>query len=142
MVYSGWLGDKINIFLAKRRGGVHIPEDSLVTLIFPLIVGAIGIVIYGLSAQSPLKYGVWGLIMGWSLYEFSFIVVLIVTTQFASEAYPHYPGPALVVVVGAKNVISFAASYGITPMVAKYSYVKAFMIVSYSPVARIHRVNS
>jgi hypothetical protein len=54
----------------------------------------------------------------------------MVTTHFGSEAFPQNPGPALVVVIGVKNLISFGASYGIIPMIAKYSYLKAYMIVS------------
>jgi hypothetical protein len=36
----------------------------------------------------------------------------------------------MVVVVGGKNLISFGAAQGIIPMVSKYSYLTAFMIVS------------
>jgi hypothetical protein len=50
------------------------------------------------------------------------------TTHFASEAVPDNPGSALAVVIGAKNVVSFAASFGI-PMVHQYNYMVAFMIV-------------
>lgn len=52
------------------------------------------------------------------------------TTHFASEAMPENPGPALVMVIGAKNVVSFGASKGIVPMVQKYDYLTAYMIVS------------
>jgi hypothetical protein len=67
---------------------------------------------------------------GWTIFEFGFIVVLMTTTHFASEAVPNNPGPALAVVIGAKNVVSFGASYGIVPMVHEYNYMVAFMIVS------------
>lgn len=66
---------------------------------------------------------------GWTLFEFAFIVVLMVTTHFGSEAFPQNPGSALVMVIGVKNIVSFGASYGIVPMVAKYSYLEAFMIL-------------
>lgn len=36
----------------------------------------------------------------------------------------------MVVVVGGKNLVSFGASQGIIPMISKYSYLTAFMIVS------------
>jgi hypothetical protein len=52
------------------------------------------------------------------------------STHFASEAVPESPGPALALVIGAKNVVSFAASYGIIPMIHMYNYMVAFMIVS------------
>ena len=64
MFFAGYLGDKITLHLAKRRNGVHIPEDSLVSLIFPTIVCAIGIAVYAVSANNPEKYTSWGIIMG------------------------------------------------------------------------------
>jgi hypothetical protein len=48
------------------------------------------------------------------------------TTHFASEAVPNNPGPALAVVIGAKNVVSFAASFGVVPMVHKYKLFGVF----------------
>ncbi|PSK59244.1 hypothetical protein B9Z65_3568 [Elsinoe australis] len=129
MIWTGILGDKLNIYLAKRRGGAHHPEDTLLQLIVPFFVGVIGVVIYGVTATNPAKYSAWGIIMGWTLFQFAFIVVLITTTHFGSEAYPKNPGPALVIVIGLKNVFSFGASFGIVPMVHMFSYVKAFMIL-------------
>jgi hypothetical protein len=64
MFFAGYLGDKITLRLAKRRNGTHIPEDSLVSLIFPTIVCAIGIAVYTVSANNPEKYTSWGIIMG------------------------------------------------------------------------------
>jgi MFS family permease len=129
MFYAGYCGDKMNIWLAKRRNGLHMPEDTLIQLMFPFLVGMIGIIIFGVTANAPESHSWWGIIMGWTLYEFSFIVVLIVTTQFGSEAYPKNPGPALVVVIGVKNIVSFGASFGIVPMVHAFNYLTAFMIL-------------
>ena len=64
MFFAGYLGDKITLRLSKRRNGVHIPEDSLVSLIFPPIVCAIGIAVYAVSANDTEKYTSWGIIMG------------------------------------------------------------------------------
>jgi hypothetical protein len=44
---------------------------------------------------------------GWTLFQFGFIVCIITSTHFAAEAYPSNPGPALVLVVGVKNIVSF-----------------------------------
>lgn len=45
--------------------------------------------------------------LGWTLQQFGFVVCIITTTHFAAEAYPSNPGPAIVLVVGAKNIVSF-----------------------------------
>lgn len=67
MFFAGYLGDKMNLRLARRRGGEHLPEHTLVTLIFPIIVGAIGIIVFAVTANSPGRYSSWGLIMGKSI---------------------------------------------------------------------------
>jgi ABC-type spermidine/putrescine transport system permease subunit II len=69
MFWAGYLGDKTNLWLARRRGGTHLPEDSLISLIVPTIVSGIGILIYALSTNSPTKYSSWGVIMGKSHYH-------------------------------------------------------------------------
>ncbi|KAI4725832.1 MFS general substrate transporter [Aureobasidium sp. EXF-10728] len=129
MFYAGYIGDKMNLWLAKRRNGVHVPEDTLIQLIMPFFIGAIGIIIFAITANDPKNHSSWGIIMGWTLYEFAFIVVLITTTHFGSEAFPKNPGPALVVVIGVKNIVSFGASFGIVPMVHAFNYLTAFMIL-------------
>lgn len=64
MFYAGFIGDKMNIWLAKRRGGIHMPEDSLIQLIFPFFVGCIGLIIYAVTAMWPESHSSWGIIMG------------------------------------------------------------------------------
>jgi hypothetical protein len=66
MFWAGFLGDKMNLWLAKRRGGVHLPEDTLVVLILPTIVSMIGIVVYAVGAARPESYTSWSIIMGMS----------------------------------------------------------------------------
>ncbi|PNS17343.1 hypothetical protein CAC42_7026 [Sphaceloma murrayae] len=128
-IYTGWFGDKLNLWLARRRGGVHLPEDTLVQLVPVFFVGLIGIVIYGVTANQPQKYSWWGIVMGWTFYQTANTVILINTTQFAAEAYPKNPGPALTIVIGVKNIVSFGASYGIIPMVVSFNYLIAYMIL-------------
>ena len=67
--------------------------------------------------------------MGWNIYQFTFVSMLIITTTFAAEAWPKNPGPAIVMVVGGKNLISFRASYGLIPMVTEHGYPWACRIV-------------
>lgn len=53
---------------------------------------------------------------GWTLQQFGFVVCLITTTHFAAEAYPSNPGPALVLVVGMKNIVSFGKNRVVNTM--------------------------
>jgi hypothetical protein len=64
MLYSGWAADKINIWLARRNGGVHKPEHHLVHMIIPSIFGVVGIALIAVCAQNPEKYSAWGMVVG------------------------------------------------------------------------------
>ncbi|KXL49918.1 MAG: hypothetical protein FE78DRAFT_36757 [Acidomyces sp. 'richmondensis'] len=116
-LWAGLIGEKINLWLARRRKGTHIPKDSLIILIIPSIISAIGIVVFAAAAMLPQKHSSWGL--SWAGHYLNLVLL----------AYPQQPGPALVGVIGMKYIISFGASYGITLMVSKFNYLQAFMIL-------------
>lgn len=44
----------------------------------------------------------------------------------------------MVFVIGGKNLVSFGAAQGLVPMVFKFSYLTAFMIVSLNPDGMHH----
>lgn len=57
-------------------------------------------------------------VQGWTLLHVSFVSVLILLTSFAAEGWEKHLGPALVPVVGTKNIIAFGISYGLGQMLA------------------------
>lgn len=128
MLYAGILGDRVIVWLARRAGGVHKPEHHLLLLIFPGLLAVASLILYGFTASGNATWG--GPFMGWTLYQVAFVSTLIRTTSFATEAWEKNPGPALVTVVGTKNIIGFGVSYGLNPMVAKYSYPAAMGILA------------
>lgn len=48
--------DRIVKWKAQRNGGIHEPENRIIPLAFPLIVGVFSCVLYGLAAQKPTHY--------------------------------------------------------------------------------------
>lgn len=64
MIYSGWFGDKMNLWLARGNNGIHRPEHQLVNLVFAGITGAIGLIAVALPANNPEKYSAWGMVIG------------------------------------------------------------------------------
>ncbi|KAF3384846.1 hypothetical protein F1880_001754 [Penicillium rolfsii] len=128
MLYAGVFGDWFILRLAKRANGVHTPEHRLILLIFPGIMTVVSLLLYGFTANGNATWG--GPYMGWTLLQVAFVSVLILSTSFAAEAWEKNPGPALVAVVGTKNIIAFGISYGLNPMVAKYSYPVAMGILT------------
>ncbi|KAJ5632013.1 hypothetical protein N7490_008352 [Penicillium lividum] len=128
MLYAGVFGDWFVLYMAKRSGGVHSPEHRLILLIIPGILMVGSLLLYGFTADGGSTWG--GPFMGWTIIQVVFVSVLILSTSFAAEAWEKNPGPALVAVVGTKNIISFGISYGLVPMVAKYSYPTAMGILA------------
>ncbi|EUC31254.1 hypothetical protein COCCADRAFT_27983 [Bipolaris zeicola 26-R-13] len=128
MVYCTFIGDNFVLYAARQNKGIHKPEHHLIVLIPPGIVGAAMLVLYGFTAGGGATW--WGPYMAWTLFQYTFTAVLIVSTTFASEAGAQHPGPALVVVVGTKNIVSFGLTYGLTPMVAKHGYKWAFGVLA------------
>ncbi|CAI7618762.1 unnamed protein product [Penicillium pancosmium] len=127
MLYAGVFGDWFILRMAKRSGGVHTPEHRLILLIFPGILTVVSLLLYGFTTEGSTWGGPY---MGWTLLQIAFVSVLILSTSFAAEAWEKNPGPALVAVVGTKNIISFGISYGLNPMIEKYSYPAAMGILA------------
>lgn len=128
MAYAGWPADRFAIWMARRNGGIHKPEHRLLVLIIPGILGFSALLLYGFTANGEQTW--WGPYMGWTILQTAFVSVLIVSTTFAAEAWPKNPGPAITVVVGSKNIVSFAATYGLTPMVSEHGYAWACGILA------------
>lgn len=128
MVYAGAPGDNLVVYLAKRNNGIHKPEHRLFMLIIPAFVGVGALLLYGFTASGGATW--WGPYLGWTIFQVVFVVVLIVSTTFAAETWPKNPGPAMVVVVGSKNLISFGVTYGLTPMVSSHGYKWALGILA------------
>ncbi|KAI9925831.1 hypothetical protein MW887_005637 [Aspergillus wentii] len=128
MLYAGVFGDWFVLRMAKRANGIHTPEHRLLLLILPGILTVASLLVYGFTANGNATWG--GPYMGWTLLQIAFVSVLILSTSFAAEAWERNPGPALVAVVGTKNIIAFALSYGINPMVEKYSYPTAMGVLA------------
>lgn len=128
MLYCTFIGDKYVLFAARRNKGIHKPEHQLLTLLPPAVIGMAMLLLYGFTAGGGSTW--WGPYIAWTIFQYSFTAVLIISTTFASEATQQHPGPALVVVVGTKNIVSFGVTYGLTPMVAKHGYEWAFGVLA------------
>lgn len=113
--------------MAKRSNGIHTTDHMLILIIFPGILAVISLLLYGFTVEGSTWGGPY---MGWALFQVIFVRVLILSTLFAAEAWEQNPGPALVAIVGAKNIIGFEISYGLVPMLAKYSYPTAMGVLT------------
>ncbi|KAM0346428.1 hypothetical protein ACHAPU_005492 [Fusarium lateritium] len=128
MLYCTFLANPFVMWLARRNRGIHQPEHHLYTMAPPAVIGVGMLILYGQTAGGGATW--WGPYLGWTIFQYSFTAVIIISTTFASEAAPKYPGPALVTVVGTKNIISFGVTYGLTPMIEEHGYKWAFHVLA------------
>ncbi|KAJ9113568.1 hypothetical protein QFC20_001919 [Naganishia adeliensis] len=73
----GWGGDKVNLYLARRNGGVHLPEHRLPSLIFPVVTGIGMFLMYGFYAQSAPSTHWISIVFSNNYATYVFICVLI-----------------------------------------------------------------
>jgi hypothetical protein len=111
MVYCQFISDPLVIWLARRNQGIHKPEHRLVPLVPVVCLGFAMHLVFGFSATST---SAWGTIVSYTLSNAAFIAILIISSTFATEATPKYPGPAIVMVIGSKNIISFGVSHALS----------------------------
>jgi hypothetical protein len=128
MLYCTFIGGPFVLWKARRNRGFHIPEHRLITMIPPAIIGVGMLLLFGFTASGGATW--WGPYIGWTIFQFTFTAIIIESTTFASEVAPKNPGPALVVVVGTKNIVSFGLTYGLNPMIARYGYSWAFGVLA------------
>lgn len=115
MTYCAFIADPLVIWFARRNQGIHKPEHRLVPLIPVFLLGFAMHIVFGFSSTS-----VWGTIVSYTLSNASFIAILIIGSTFAAEVSPKYPGPAIVMVIGMKNIISFGVSHALSSTLGKH----------------------
>lgn len=126
--YTAIIGDWLILWLAKRNRGVHKPEHRIIVLAPMAVLGFAMLLLYAFTVEGASSW--WGLMMSVSLFSASWVSVLIVSTTFAAEVWPKHPGPALVMVVGSKNILSFCLTFAYTPMVASRGITWAFCVIA------------
>ncbi|ESU12735.1 hypothetical protein FGSG_06623 [Fusarium graminearum PH-1] len=128
MLYCTLFANPFVMWMARRNRGIHQPEHHLITMAPPAVVGVAMLLLYGFTAGGGSTW--WGPYLGWTIFQYSFTAVIIISTTFASEAAPKHPGPAIVTVVGTKNIVSFGVTYGLTPMIEQHGYKWAFGVLA------------
>ncbi|KAL3466359.1 hypothetical protein BJX64DRAFT_284621 [Aspergillus heterothallicus] len=107
---------------ARKNNGIHEPEDRLLPLIVPIIIGVFSIVLYGQAATSPESYHWFVYIWGLAAYNFCFIGANISAITYLLDGYPGSERPILIIICAFRGVISFGATYKISPFVESNGY--------------------
>ncbi|OQV05670.1 hypothetical protein CLAIMM_10367 [Cladophialophora immunda] len=97
--------------LTRRNGGIREPEHLLPSFAVPVILGFLGLCIYGVVGGSPFKYSWVGIHAAFALYFFCFIAISAISSVWVAELVPKRAGPAIVLICGGRNAASFGISH-------------------------------
>jgi len=88
-VISFFIGGKLIDFVATRmtarKGGVAEPEYRLPAMVFPAIVGPMGVLTFGLVIANKKSY--WGAAVGFAMLGFGLTAASNVVVTYAVDAY-------------------------------------------------------
>jgi MFS family permease len=89
---GGYVADKVSNAVARRNGGRREPEGHLLNVIFPLVCGVVGCLLFGFAAQN-IKTQHWSvLLFAIFLISLGFLTVNTVLSVFIVESYPQWAG--------------------------------------------------
>lgn len=120
--------------MAKRNGGISIPEHRLLTLIFPVLFGIAANLGFGALAQQYIVTDPGGsqphwfsLVFIFAIFYMSFGGILEVTyTYLAATTEPSRSLAAMTVVSVIRDLVSFGMSYGVVGFTASVGYFTSF----------------
>lgn len=118
--------DYIIKWRARRNGGVHEPENRLLLLWIPLLIGAMSATLYGQAAEHPEKYHWFVIVFATAGYYFAFVGANIASITYLLDSYPARAGPVLVVITAFRGFVSFGTSYGVAKFIETAGYDGSF----------------
>jgi hypothetical protein len=88
-VISFFIGGRLIDFMANRatakKGGIAEPEFRLPAMIFPALIGPMGVLTYGMIIADKKNY--WGAIVGFAMLGFALTAASNVVVTYAVDAY-------------------------------------------------------
>lgn len=133
--YSGVIGDRIVLWLARRNKGVLEPEHRLWLFSASLILIPGSLILWGVGAAHHVHW--FGLIFAMGVIAASNSIGVQLSVSYCIDSYKDLSGEAMVTVIIIRNTMSFAIGYGITPWVTDMGYQNAFILAAFAGLAQV-----
>ncbi|OKL63069.1 hypothetical protein UA08_01279 [Talaromyces atroroseus] len=121
---TGYLGDQIVTYLARRNNGYKEPEMRLWTLGPCFIYGAVGYFMYGWAANAGESWVLIAVGLGGMIAQQ--VAASSVATTYAMECFEGISGELVVVLAICSSCINFAISYAVQPFIDATNYGPTF----------------
>ncbi|KAJ0114740.1 hypothetical protein J7T55_004481 [Diaporthe amygdali] len=128
--FGGYLADKISNKYAKRNGGKREPEAHLISLIFPLLAGVAGPILFGYAGQNTASRPLVPLLVGFFLIGFGGLTMNSLVSVYLVECYPNFAGPVLVTMSSFRLIAGFLISFKSADWILDIGFIKTFSIYS------------
>ncbi|KAF4633614.1 hypothetical protein G7Y89_g4506 [Cudoniella acicularis] len=133
-IWSGMLGDKIILALARRHNGRMEPEDRLWLFTLTALFCPVGLILWGVGAAHGIHW--FGLIVATFILAASIFIAIPTSCNYAIDSYQQLGGQAMVTVIIVRNTMSFAINYGITPWITNTGLQNTFIAAAFISMAQ------
>lgn len=90
--FGGYLADKISNWHARRNGGQREPEAHLISLVFPLLAGIAGPLLFGYAGDHTQERPLLSVLLGFFLIGFGGLTMNTLVSVYVVESYPNQAG--------------------------------------------------
>lgn len=112
-IYTGYLADKLAIYLARRNKGIKEPEQRIWAFaILPFVVPA-SLILWGVGAAHGVHW--FGLVVAMCGLAFGNAAGLTLSLSYLIDAYREIGSDAVTTAIIIRNTMAFAINYAITP---------------------------
>lgn len=133
--YSGVVGDRVALYLARRNKGVLESEHRLWLFAASLVLIPGSLILWGVGAAHHVHW--FGLVFAMGAIAASNSIGIQLSVSYCIDSYKDLSGEAMVTVIIIRNTMSFAVSYGITPWVTNMGYQNAFILAAFAGLAQV-----
>ncbi|KAK5123781.1 hypothetical protein LTR85_002417 [Meristemomyces frigidus] len=133
--YTGYIGDRIVLKLARRNKGVLEPEFRLWLFLPSLLLVPFGLILWGVGAAHAIQW--FGCVFAMGVIALTNTLGIQLSVSYCIDSYKDLSGEAMVTVILVRNTMSFAINYGLTPWVTNLGLQNAFIVAAFAGMAQV-----
>ena len=134
-LYTGYVGDRIVLSMARRNKGILEPEHRLWLFAPSLLLVPFGLILWGVGAAHAIQW--FGCVFAMGVIALTNTIGLQLSVSYCIDSYRDLSGEAMVTVILVRNTMSFAIGYGITPWVTNMGLQNAFLVAAFAGMAQV-----
>lgn len=118
MFFGGYVADWIVLKLARKNNGIVEPEMRLWLMIFPTIINAAGLLMYGLGAYNGTQWFV-PAGLGRAMISIGICSCGPIVITYAIDCYPALASESVVLILFMRNLIGCGFTFAIAPWILR-----------------------